>query len=90
MYLVAISITGVIALAIFFFNRKRVETGAEPGASFAVYHKGKALVDLWGGYADPEALRPWEQNTLSQAWSCTKGVVAVVVAMLVDRYELII
>ncbi|XP_005109262.2 beta-lactamase domain-containing protein 2 [Aplysia californica] len=64
---------------------KNVQSGREPGASFAVYRHGKPLVDLWGGYADVESKKPWQQGTLSQLWSSTKGVAAVVVGMLADR-----
>ncbi|BFZ01415.1 hypothetical protein BsWGS_04454 [Bradybaena similaris] len=64
---------------------KNIESGREPGAAFAVYHNGIALVDLWGGQADPEAKRSWQNNTVTQVWSCTKGVVAVIMGMLVDR-----
>ncbi|XP_006816555.1 beta-lactamase domain-containing protein 2-like [Saccoglossus kowalevskii] len=31
------------------------ENGLDAGSSFAVYHKGEKVVDLWGGYANYEA-----------------------------------
>ena len=40
-----------------------------------------------GGYADPdaEAQVPWTEETVSQFFSTTKGVSAIVIAMLVER-----
>ena len=40
---------------------------------------------MWAGYADSEAQRPWKQDTMTQAFSCTKGVAAIVVAKLVQE-----
>lgn len=52
---------------------KNLESGYErDGAAFAVCHKGKMVVDIWGGYADRIALRPWKEDTLTTAFSCTK------------------
>lgn len=68
------------------YLRKNFYDGWErDGASFVVYHKGKKVVDLWGGYADSAALRKWEKDTMSVAFSSTKAVAALCVAMLVDR-----
>ncbi|GMS87578.1 hypothetical protein PENTCL1PPCAC_9753, partial [Pristionchus entomophagus] len=55
------------------------------GASLTVYHHGKKVVDIWGGYADRASLRKWKEDTLQVVFSTTKGVGAVCVAMLVDR-----
>ncbi len=43
------------------------------------------MVNYAGGYADMEAEWEWDTNTLCQIFSSTKGVMAVVMAMLVDR-----
>lgn len=42
------------------------------GSSVAVFHKGELVVDLWGGFADRTAGRPWEQDTMTVAYSSTK------------------
>ena len=42
-------------------------------------------MNLVGGYADTAALRPWTSNTISNVFSVTKGVSAVVAALLVER-----
>ena len=60
----------------------------ELGAAFAVTHEGVLVVDLWGGVADPETGRPWRQDTLQLIFSGTKGLVALCLAMLVDRGRL--
>jgi CubicO group peptidase (beta-lactamase class C family) len=54
----------------------------------AVYYKGKLVVDLWGGYADSSALRPWESDTMTVVYSSTKAIGALMVAMLVSRGHL--
>jgi CubicO group peptidase (beta-lactamase class C family) len=60
----------------------------ELGAAFAVTHDGALVVDLWGGVADPETGRPWRQDTLQLIFSGTKGLVALCLALLVDRGEI--
>jgi CubicO group peptidase (beta-lactamase class C family) len=53
------------------------DKGTEVGASFAAYHRGQKVVDLWGGVADLETGRPWRENTLALVFSTTKGVTAI-------------
>ena len=55
------------------------------GASFAVWHDGEWVVDLWGGYADAAHTRPWQQDTLVMPYSVTKPIAALTVLTLVDR-----
>lgn len=55
------------------------------GASFAVWHDGEWVVDLWGGYADAGRTRPWRQDTLVMPYSVTKPFAAVCVLTLADR-----
>lgn len=55
------------------------------GASFSVVRDGEPLVDLWGGYADPEAGVPWTSDTVVVLFSGTKGLTATVLASLADR-----
>lgn len=63
-------------------------SGLEHGGSVAVLLDGKPVVELWGGHADAARTRAWEQDTLINVWSCTKGVVALAIAMLVERGKL--
>ncbi len=62
-----------------------LETGLEHGGAVAVVVDGKTLVDVWGGHADAARTRPWQRDTLVNAWSVTKGVVALAVAMRRSR-----
>jgi CubicO group peptidase (beta-lactamase class C family) len=57
----------------------------EIGASFAAFHKGRCVVDLWGGFADTRRTRPWTRDTLANVWSSTKGITAVAMALCVER-----
>ncbi|MER6068643.1 serine hydrolase domain-containing protein [Streptomyces sp. NPDC001817] len=57
----------------------------ELGAAVAVTVDGATVVDLWGGWADAAATRPWEQDTLVNVWSTTKGPVALCAHLLADR-----
>jgi CubicO group peptidase (beta-lactamase class C family) len=51
--------------------------GAEMGASCAVYHRGRLVVDLYGGTADAPARRPWTADTVSIGFSVSKGLMAL-------------
>jgi CubicO group peptidase (beta-lactamase class C family) len=51
--------------------------GLEIGASFSAYHRGEKVVDLWGGIADAETNRPWDERTLALVFSTTKGATAI-------------
>src|SRR5215813_1852650 len=57
----------------------------EVGAAVCVYHRGRPVVDLWGGIADPATGRPWRRDTLVLVYSMTKGVSAVCAHLLVER-----
>lgn len=67
-------------------SRQTIEEGIERGGSFAAYFQGELVVNLWGGFADEEARRPWKYNTASVFYSTTKSPSAVVIGHLVDRY----
>ncbi|CAG8793377.1 12035_t:CDS:1, partial [Dentiscutata erythropus] len=51
---------------------KNFENGGEVGASVAAYYNGKLVVDLQGGYADREAKRKYDEDTLQLVFSSTK------------------
>ncbi len=59
--------------------------GLEAGAACAVTIDGRVVVDLWGGIADVDSGRRWERDTLVDCRSATKGLVALCLAILVDR-----
>jgi CubicO group peptidase (beta-lactamase class C family) len=60
----------------------------EVGAAVAVHLDGAPVVDLWGGIADEESGRAWEEDTLALVFSTTKGFTAVCALLLWERGEL--
>jgi CubicO group peptidase (beta-lactamase class C family) len=66
------------------FARNFHERG-ELGASLCVLADGKTVVDLWGGVANVETQAAWQEDTLSQIWSSTKGATSLCAHILVDR-----
>jgi CubicO group peptidase (beta-lactamase class C family) len=60
----------------------------ELGASVCVIHEGQAVVDLWGGVADPANGSPWQADTLVVVFSCTKAATALCAHILASRGEL--
>ncbi|WP_340681767.1 serine hydrolase domain-containing protein [Amycolatopsis coloradensis] len=60
----------------------------EGGAACSVYVGGRPVVDLWGGMADREANRLWDENTIVQVASTTKGATAICAHLLAQRGEL--
>jgi CubicO group peptidase (beta-lactamase class C family) len=58
------------------------------GASAAIYLDGEPVVDIWGGYADQARTRPWEHDTITNAWSTTKTMTALCALILADRGDL--
>jgi CubicO group peptidase (beta-lactamase class C family) len=57
----------------------------EVGASLAAFHRGRCVVDLWGGFKDGARTKAWTRDSLANVWSSTKAITAVAVARLVDR-----
>jgi CubicO group peptidase (beta-lactamase class C family) len=65
-----------------------LDSGADVGASVAVFLHGDPVVDIWGGVADSATGAPWERDTLTNVWSTTKTMTFVCALMLADRGEL--
>ncbi|KAI0459376.1 beta-lactamase [Xylaria acuta] len=61
-----------------------VESGEETGASIAVNVDGEEVVNIWGGYANPETKEPWAEDTIVGVASSTKMFSSLAVLMLVD------
>jgi CubicO group peptidase (beta-lactamase class C family) len=66
------------------FLRNFVECG-EVGASLCVKVHGETVIDLWGGAADPNNSRAWEQDTVCTVFSCTKAATAFCAHLLAER-----
>ncbi|GAB2831891.1 serine hydrolase domain-containing protein [Microbacterium insulae] len=59
--------------------------GERGGAALAVFRGTQPLVDVWAGTAHCRSGRLWERDTPTIAFSCTKAVIAALVAHAVDR-----
>ncbi len=66
------------------FERNFAERG-EIGAAVAAYHRGVKVVDLWGGYRTPQRDAPWNEGTMVNVASTTKGVAAMTLAIANSR-----
>lgn len=62
-----------------------LESGLDRGAGVAVMHKGQLVVDIMGGTCDKNGEVPYSAEALQVVFSTTKGIVALAVAMCVDR-----
>jgi CubicO group peptidase (beta-lactamase class C family) len=60
----------------------------EMGAGLHVLRDGETVVDLWGGIADARTGRDWQKDTPSVVFSCTKGLVSILAARLVQEGRL--
>ncbi len=64
------------------------ENSQETGACVSVVVSGKTVVDLWAGHMDMAKTKPWQENTLANIFSCTKGILALCAIRLVDQGKL--
>jgi CubicO group peptidase (beta-lactamase class C family) len=65
--------------------QEMVETGEEDGAGITASIDGKIVIDIWGGYQDPEKTKTWDKDTIVNVWSSTKTIAALAVLMCHDR-----
>ncbi|GBG38536.1 serine hydrolase domain-containing protein [Mycobacterium montefiorense] len=65
--------------------RRNLSSGKEIGAAIAVYRDGRKVVDLWGGYRNGGSRTPWQQDTLVNVFSTTKGIASLAVAVAASR-----
>ena len=60
--------------------------GLDIGASVCVYHRGECVVDLSGGWKDPQTKKePYTSDTLQLIFSTSKGVMAAAITLCVER-----
>jgi len=57
----------------------------EVGAAVAVMVGGRLVVDLWAGHADAALSRSWQQDTIVNVFSTTKGMTAICAHRLADQ-----
>jgi CubicO group peptidase (beta-lactamase class C family) len=60
----------------------------EVGAGLCVEIGGVRAVDLWGGHCDAARTQRWREDTLVNAFSVGKGVVAMLALALIERGDL--
>lgn len=65
--------------------RRSMVSGHEVGAAVAVYRDGVKVVDLWGGFRNGITKTRWEEDTLVNMFSTTKGVASIAIAVAVAR-----
>ena len=66
------------------FARNFTERG-ELGAACTIYYRGEKVVDLWGGYRDPQKQLPWQEDTMVLVFSSTKGLAGLAMALAHSR-----
>ncbi len=66
------------------FARNLSERG-ELGAACAAYHRGRPVVDLWGGVRDPRTGARWQEDTVVLVYSTSKGLAAMTLALAHSR-----
>ncbi len=66
----------------------QLRDGREIGAGLTVYHRGRCVVDVWGGVADVTRRTAWQRDTRAVVFSVTKGLAAMALAWLSDRGKL--
>ena len=59
--------------------------GEEIGAAVAVTENGKSVVDLWGGFSDPNRTTPWQRDAIVAMMSVSKAVAGMCTHVLIDR-----
>ena len=64
---------------------RNMASGKEIGAAVTVYRDGRKVIDLWGGYRNGRTQEPWQQDTLVNVFSTTKGVASLAVAVAASR-----
>ena len=70
---------------VFDLFKSNIESSGEIGASFAVFHEGKLIIDLYGGYRDKEKTKVWDKDTIVNIHSTSKGIVAMIIAHLINK-----
>ena len=61
---------------------------AERGGAVSIWHDGRVVVDLWGGWSDAARTAPWTRDTIVNFYSVSKALCAVACMRLVDQGRL--
>ena len=64
---------------------RNFEEHGEVGAGFSLHVEGRKVVDIWGGVADEDSGRSYDEDTLQLVFSTTKGATATCLNLLAQR-----
>ena len=53
-----------------------------------IEYKGEMVINLWGGFQDEQKTLEWNEDTLVNVFSVTKGITAICVLMLIDKGQI--
>ena len=62
-----------------------IDSGAETGLQVVAYHRGRKVIDLCAGLADPATGRPVRPDTLFNVYSVSKAVTATALHIQAER-----
>ena len=65
-----------------------INTGFELGAAISLEIEGETVLDLWGGVDSPSKGTKWQENTIVNVFSSTKGIAAICLLQLVEQGKL--
>lgn len=65
-----------------------ISQAPESGAAVSIWHKGKNIVNLWGGLANKDSKTQWKEDTKVVVFSCTKGLMSLAIAKLFQENKL--
>ena len=68
--------------------QEQIDSGLHPGASMAVYHRGKLVLDISGGISNISTKTPVNSDTMFVTFSCTKAISAFAWHILWERGQL--
>lgn len=68
--------------------QRNLDDGLEAGLSLCLIVDGQTEIDLWGGVADVATGRPWTRGTVTNTYSLTKTMTALVALLLIERGQL--
>jgi CubicO group peptidase (beta-lactamase class C family) len=59
--------------------------GRTLGSACTIYHQGRRVVHLWGGWRDQARSDPWSEDTIVLVYSVSKGLSALCCALAVSQ-----
>ena len=62
-----------------------IDSGFELGCAISLEVKGEKVIDLWGGYANTDKTELWQEETIVNVFSTTKGIAAICLFQLIEK-----